>query len=85
MSAFTFTMSEEQARAIHKLVASHNSALKNWTATAVENGDLARAQELVKELRAHQALFAAFNMDAKHEIALHRGLPVERNIAVQDR
>lgn len=82
---FTFNMSEAQARNVHKVISSHCQALKNWTASAVEDGKLEYAQKLVKELREYQALFAAFNMDAKHEIAKARELPVERNIAVQDR
>lgn len=82
---FTFTMSEAQARNLHKVVDSHCQSLKNWIASRVEDGDLERAQELTRELRQYQALYAAFNMDAKHEIAKGRNLPVEQNIAVKDR
>lgn len=72
----TFTMAEATATLVHKLVDSHMHALKNWTASAVERGELERAQELVKELRQHEKLFAAFNMPAKREIAAHTGKPL---------
>lgn len=81
---FTFTMSETQARNIHNMARSHTQALKNWMATAVEAGNLDRAQELCRELRQHEEIFAAFNMQAKHEIAEHTGKPVQTEITVRN-
>lgn len=81
---FTFTMSEAQARNVHAVVHSQCQALKNWIVTAVENDQPERAKEYARELRQYQALYAAFNMTAKHEIAKGRNLPVEQNIAVRD-
>lgn len=65
----TFTMPEAQAQRIHQLTKSQIGAVKNWMASAVERGDLARAQELVIELRCLEELFARFNIDAKYDIA----------------
>lgn len=82
---FNFTMSEAQARNVHKVVSSHMQALKNWTAGRVESGDLEGAQKLVEELREYEALFAAFNMDAKHDIAKFSDKPLQTEITVQNR
>ena len=71
MTFHTFSMTEEKADMVHKLVSSHIQALQNWTASAVERGDLIGAQELVRQQRDHETLFAAFNMPAKHTIAKH--------------
>lgn len=79
----TFTMNEAQARLVHQLADQQCRALKNWIASAVEDGDLHRAQLLCRDLRAHQALFAAFNMDAKHTIAEGTGKPVKTAHAVR--
>lgn len=65
----TFVMTERKAELIHKIVDSHSQALKNWIVGHVENGDLVSAQELAHELREYHSLFAAFNMQAKREIA----------------
>lgn len=85
MNNFQFTMSDAQANNVHKLVASHCSALKNWIASAVESGDTERAKRMVDELRQHEALFAAFNVSSKYEIAEYTGKPVERVHIVADR
>lgn len=74
-----FIMTETKAEAIHALIASHNIALKNWIASAVERGELERAQELVAELRSHELLFAAFNMQAKRDIAKNLNRAIETN------
>lgn len=77
MTDHTFIMSEKQAKLVHQVVASHMAALKNWIVSAVERGDLAKAQILAQELREFGNLFAAFNMDAKYQIAEITGNPVE--------
>lgn len=69
MTQHTFTMSEEQAKRVFAVIESQCGALKNWTCTAVEQGDMIRANSHVEELRAYQAIFAAFNMPAKHAFA----------------
>lgn len=84
MSRFTFTIPESQVAAIHRLAASHCEALKNWMASAVEAGDLPRAQSLAKELRQHQAIFAATNLSAKYAIAETKGVPVDRVVDMQE-
>lgn len=81
---FTFTMSEAQARNVHAVVHSQCQALKNWIVTAVENDQPERAKEYTRELRQYQALYAAFNMTAKHEISQHSGKPLQTNIQVQE-
>ena len=81
---FKFTMSEKQARNVHSVVNSHCQALKNWIVTAVENDQHDRAKELTRELRQYQALYAAFNMTAKHEIAQHSGKTLQTEITVGD-
>lgn len=85
MEAFQFIMSDKQATNVHKLVASHIAALKNYIASAVEDGKLERAKRHVAELREYEALFAAFNITAKYEIAEFTSKPIERTIQVQDR
>lgn len=77
MTKHTFTMTEDQATRVFALVESHTHALKNWIASRVEDGDFDRAKELVRELRQHQDLFRAFNMQAKNDIAAFRGIEVE--------
>jgi Na+/phosphate symporter len=77
MTMHTFKMSETHAEMIFKLVDQHTSALRNWTASAVEDGDFERAQALVKDLRRHQDIYRAFNMSAVREIAARRECPVE--------
>lgn len=81
----TFTMTEAKAELVHKLANSHMGALKNWIASAVEDGKLEYAQKLVAELREHEALFAAFNMAAKHTIAECTGNPLETAHTVRSR
>lgn len=85
MTTFTFTMSEEQARRVHALVASQCASTKNWMASSVETEDYERAHRHVEELRALEALFAATNIDAKYTIAQGRGKPLETEITVQER
>lgn len=84
MTQFTFIMSEAQARRLHKLIDSQCGALKNYTASAVEEGDLITAQEHVVELRACQALYAATNIDAKYTIAKGSNTPLQTEVYVQD-
>ena len=72
----SFRMTEAKAALVHKLVDEHCQALKNWIASAVEQGELVRAGNLVRELREYQELYAAFNMPAKHEIARHSDKPL---------
>lgn len=85
MTQHTFTMSETQARRVHDLASSHIQALKNWTASAVESGNLAKAQELVADMRAFQAIFAAFNITAKHDVAEATGKPLVTSHNVEER
>lgn len=73
----TFTMNEHKATLVFNVVKSHIAALKNWTASAVETGDIEKAQGLVNDLREYEKLFAAFNIHAKHEIAEYTGKPVK--------
>lgn len=82
---FRFTMSEDQARNVHKVVDGQCQALKNWIVSAVESEDYERAHSLTEELRAFQALFAAFNVDAKVTIAQSTGKPITRIVQVEDR
>lgn len=74
----TFVMTLEQANMIHQLAASQIAAIKNWMVTAVERGDLERAQKLAVELRQYQSIFAAFNMSACEEIAKLSGTAMEQ-------
>jgi hypothetical protein len=83
MTMHSFHMTEDQAMMIHAQVGSHMSALKNWIASAVEQGDLERAQHLVTDLRAYEKLYSAFNMPAKHDIAKHSGKPLETEHTVR--
>jgi hypothetical protein len=85
MNDFTFVMPDKQANNVHKVVASHIAALKNYIASAAEDGKLERAKRYVAELREYEALFAAFNVTAKYEIAEFSKKPVERTIQVKDR
>lgn len=85
MTNFTLSMPEPQARNLHRVVASHMQALKNWAASRVESGDLAGAQALVAELREFEELYAATNIDAKYIIATATGKPVLTEIYVQNR
>lgn len=80
----TFQMTEAKAVLVHNVVSSHMAALKNWTASKVERGDLDGAQKLVAELREYEALFAAFNMPAKHDIANATGKPLETAHTVRE-
>lgn len=57
----TIKLNTEQARAVHEQLSSHMAAQKNWIASAVETGDLPRAQVLVKELRFIQDIACKFN------------------------
>lgn len=82
---FTFKMSEKQARNVHEMAKGHCGSLKNWIVSAVESGDLPRAKTLAAELREFQALFAAFNIDAKHDIAKYTGKPIVTEITVEER
>jgi hypothetical protein len=79
---FNFSMSRAQAERIHQMAKSHIYALKNYMQTAVERDDLPKAKEYAAEIRAYQAIFAAFNMEAKIDIAEMRGKTVERNTVV---
>ena len=80
-----FKMSEAQAVNIHKMAETHCATLKNHIAMYVEQGKLEEAQKLCRELREHQAIFAAFNREASHAIAAHTGKPVEMVRIVEDR
>lgn len=75
----TFKMSFDQAVLIHQVVDSHTQTLKNWIASAVESGDIERANHLVAELREYQTLFAAFNLKSRQETSrqLNRPMPTE--------
>lgn len=64
-----YTVTPDEALALHKLVDDHMFALKNWMAMYVENGNLAKAQELCKELRFHERMFAKLNVKVHREIA----------------
>lgn len=66
----TFKINEGQAEMIFKQIEAHCHALKNHIATAVQSGEFDRAQELVTELRQHEALFACFNMEGKRSVAV---------------
>lgn len=80
-----FQMSEAQAVNIHKMADTHCKTLKNHIAMYVEKGDLAQAQKLCAELREHQAIFAAFNREASHQIAAWSNKPVDNTRIVEDR
>lgn len=57
----TFTVTDEQQMQLFNLVKSHNQAIKNWLASAVERDDLVDAKNLVTQLRQHERLFAMLN------------------------
>jgi hypothetical protein len=59
-----YELTEAQATLVHTVVSSHCQALKNWMASAVEEGDTDRARRLVKELRQYEELFAKTNVEA---------------------
>jgi hypothetical protein len=65
----TFVMTEEKAELVFKMADSQQQSYKNWIASAVERGEFDYAKKLVGELRQHQRIYAAFNMDAKRTIA----------------
>lgn len=79
-----FAMTEAAAERVFAMTKSHIAALHNWTASAVERGETARAQELVRELREHEKLYAAFNMEAKHDIArlTDKALVTQHDVAI---
>lgn len=81
-NTFHYTMSEADAQNIHVVVRSHCEALKNHIASNVESGNNDRALKLVKELRDYQRLFAAFNIEAKKEIAQATGNDIKTSICV---
>jgi hypothetical protein len=78
----TFRMTEAKADLLHKIIDSHMGSLKNWIVGAVESGNLPYAQALAIELREYQTLYAAFNMQAKYDIAKHSiaGLIIEHEV-----
>jgi hypothetical protein len=61
-------LNERDAELVHKLVASHCQALKNWIASAVEGGNAEYAKTLVHELRVHEHLFAKTNVETQRHI-----------------
>jgi hypothetical protein len=63
-----YELTEAQAALVHQVVASHCQALKNWTASRVEHGKFDDAQELVKELRKYEQLFALTNVEAHRSL-----------------
>ena len=77
---WNFRMTEDQAILIHDTMRDTIAAHKNWIASAVESGDLERAQRLVRELRKREALAASFNVRAKIDTADYIGKPVERDV-----
>lgn len=79
----TFTMTEAQARLIHDMAREQCEALKNWIVSAVEQGELQRAQLLSRQLRDHQVIFAGFNMTAIKERAERNGHAPETVHAVR--
>lgn len=86
MTTHHFEMSEDQARNVHRVVASHIAALHNHIATGVETNDtgVLEPKKLVAELREFQALFAAFNMDSKHQYADASGKPIKTTHIVEN-
>ena len=79
----TYHMTESQAELIHNMARDRMAAYKNWIASAVESGDLARAQTLVGELRDHEAIFASFNRQSRRDIAAWTGKPLETETTVR--
>jgi len=65
--ARNYELTAAQARLTHRVVSSHIAALHNWIASAMESNDYVRGADLVRELRAYQAIFAATNVEA-HEL-----------------
>lgn len=51
-------LTEGQTAIVHRIFGEHIYALKNWIATAVENGDTEKAQEYVRELRECQIIYS---------------------------
>lgn len=79
----TFTMTEKQARLIHDMARERIAAHHNWIASAVESGDLTRAQLLTRALREHQAIFAGFNMTAILERGERAGMAPDTDHVVR--
>ena len=71
---------EHQVERIHRMAKSDIATLHNHIASHVERGEHEKAQELVKELRELQNIFAQTNVDAKLLIAESSGKPVETDV-----
>lgn len=53
---------------LHGLIADQLASTKNWTLSAVERGDLAKAQQLTAEARVLQELYASFNIKVRRDL-----------------
>jgi hypothetical protein len=72
----TFKMTEAQAEMLFELVISQLTSLKNWTVSAVEEGNFERAQKLAADVRKHQDLFRGFNIRSMREVSEVRETPM---------
>ena len=61
---FHVKLSENEAARLHLMVRDRMHGIKNHIATAVEDGRLADAQAMVKDLRAYEAIGAKLNVEA---------------------
>jgi len=77
-------MTEKYAELIHETISDRISTYKNWIASAVEDQDFDRAQKLTKTLREYQAIYAAFNMQAKNDYARSYVKPIRTNHVVRE-
>ena len=73
MPTTSYDLTDAQAQIVHDGIASTLAATKNWVLSAIERGDIVRAQELTREARALQTLFATFNVRAHQMIAAAKG------------
>lgn len=67
-----YRLTDADAEIIHGLIADRLSATKNWTLSAVEDGDLAKAQDLARKARDLQDLYATFNVKVRRDLEAHR-------------
>lgn len=57
------SVTRRQNRLVRQQLQSHCAALKNWLASAVEQGDIVKAKDLVEELREYEAMYHIFVPD----------------------
>ena len=84
MNDISFKMTRGQAKMLHSLIKDDLAAHKNWIMSAVEAGELERAQELTRTARRLANLARAFNVEVKDMTARERGRELPTEIDVND-